>query len=342
MKGMSCKTAYNNFLAEYSYYHKEPISKAHAMLFSAESTNFCNLRCVMCSYNTMSRKKEHMLMDIFKRVIDQCKEHTRFLTLNNMGEPLLNPNLSEMIKYAKSKGVKVGFSSNAVVLDEKNAKMLIEAGLDTLLISFDGLDAKTYESIRVGGKFEEVKKNVINFLKLRREMNSKNPHTIVQMIKMKKTEGGEEEYKKFWEDAGADIVLIKPFGTWGGQVKGVETLAKDEQKLFDPNRNRKPCQWLWRNMLVLNNGDVTVCCQDYNGKYVVGNMMKNTLDEIWNGPKMQTIRKQHISGQFNNGLCDNCRDWLGNGFNKTYPFNITFLKRVKRYASGSDASLYQI
>ena len=62
-------------------------------------------------------------------------------------------------------------------------------------------------------------------------------------------------------------------------------------------------------MSIYVDGRVTVCCFDYDGKYVVGDLKKETLEEIWNNKKMRLIRRQFKKGKINeNPLCKDCKE----------------------------------
>ena len=148
---------------------------------------FCDARCPMCtikfvpehkkitkdefSNNGMSRAAEIMTLETFKAIVIKFKpyvERIRFLSLHGCGEPLLDKNLSEKIKYAKDIGFKeVGFTSNCNALTEKTSKKLLEAGLNCIIPSIDGLTKEVHETIRPRTDYERTVNNVRYFIKLR-------------------------------------------------------------------------------------------------------------------------------------------------------------------------------
>ena len=112
------------------------------------TTNLCNAACIMCPH-TKLKKMGTMDMKLYKKIIDNCEKlKIMSLTLSFFGEPLLDKDLIQKIKYAKERKMKVAFFSNASLLTEKWAKELIESGLDGITISFDGYSKATYEKIR--------------------------------------------------------------------------------------------------------------------------------------------------------------------------------------------------
>lgn len=109
-----------------------------------ETTNNCNLRCPMCGRNWMEEKIGYLDWELFKKIIDEgIKYHLPSIKLNYRREPLLHPDLSKMVKYAKEKGIlEVQSNTNGLLLNDQKAEELIEAGLDRIIFSFDGATKK--------------------------------------------------------------------------------------------------------------------------------------------------------------------------------------------------------
>jgi radical SAM protein with 4Fe4S-binding SPASM domain len=72
--------------------------------------------------------------------------------------------------------------------------------------------------------------------------------------------------------------------------------------------NRKvPCRELWLKLQVLWNGDVTVCCIDYDGKLKIGNIRNESLNELWVGSKVERMRAVHRAREFEKTpICNKC------------------------------------
>ena len=96
-----------------------------------------------------------MDLSLCKDIISEASSKGIFAVKFNLrGEPLLNKDLSKMVKFAKDKGIiDVFFNTNALLLNEGLSYQLIEAGLDRIIISFEGFDKTTYESYRRGSNF---------------------------------------------------------------------------------------------------------------------------------------------------------------------------------------------
>ncbi len=127
-----------------------------------ETTTRCNLRCVMCVKENWDRKAmEGDMADETFAALEPAFPHLEALILNGVGEPLLDQRLEEFIRRAKKcmpAGSWVGFQSNGMLLDEKRAFSLVEAGLDRICLSADALNPDTFREIRRGGEEQGVER----------------------------------------------------------------------------------------------------------------------------------------------------------------------------------------
>src|SRR5512141_1894141 len=127
-----------------------------------ESTNICNAKCVFCPRDDMHRRQGVMSMDLFKKVVDECAAlgitHVR---VHNYGEPFLDRQLVEKVRYAKSRGIaEVGMISNGSLITEEIARGMIDAGLDAINISVDASGKETFERTRVHLDYDTVIGNI--------------------------------------------------------------------------------------------------------------------------------------------------------------------------------------
>jgi radical SAM protein with 4Fe4S-binding SPASM domain len=310
----------NRLSGEYSYYHRKLPVRNNPEVFAIEPTNYCNLRCSMCPRKLMKRKIGYMDFELFKKIIDEVKEYNSYVWLHDFGESLFHPKIDLFIDYCADNGVMPFLSTNATILNEKNALKILNSKLETIILSLDGTTKETYEKIRVNGDFDETKSNILNFLELKKKMHKTKPYTIIQTIRMKETEKEIEAFKEQWRGI-ADNILIKKFSVWADQVAGIKNLSEEEQRYFPFRKERFPCSLLFKNVVVLWNGDVVPCCLDYDAKFVLGNVNENTLKEIWNSEKFNELRRNHIDGNYDNPLCKGCLEWEGGAKNIFYPIS---------------------
>src|SRR6195256_2363473 len=131
-----------------------------------ETTNRCNLLCTTCprTYAELEPPAD-MSWDLFRSIVDQVPNLQRAV-MHGVGEPMLVKNLPRMVRYLKDRGTYVLFNTNGTVLNQKNGRALIDAGLDELRVSLDAANAKTYLAVRGVDFFTRILKNVRAFRNL--------------------------------------------------------------------------------------------------------------------------------------------------------------------------------
>ncbi|MEW6558360.1 MAG: radical SAM protein [Elusimicrobiota bacterium] len=274
-----------------------------------ELTNRCNLNCIMCPREKMSRYIGDMDFHLFKKVIDEIKQKpTEMVDLCFAGESLLHPEVFSIIKYAKKSGLRTFIQTNATVLDENTGYKLMESGLDLLVLSIDAVREQTYRSIRPGGDFNEVTRNAETFLKIKNNNSKRAPYTIVQLVYLTYNKHEAKDFVGLWKSKGADAVRIKPFNDRAGFVDS----SLDGRD--DNNQNKGiPCIRLWRGLAIFWDGKVVPCCMDYSGKEIIGDVNLESILEIWNSVEIQNLRKLHIMNKVSDSeLCRACCGYNGN------------------------------
>ena len=194
-----------------------------------ESTNVCNLDCIMCptGLHIDTRPKGFMEWDLYTSIIDEIAPFAHAVVLHSWGEPLLHKRIIEMIEYAKAKDLWVETSTNATKLTEEVSRQLLAAGIDRIYLSMDGLTKETYEKVRVRGNFEEVLGNIERFLELKDELGS-SVEADIQIVRLSETDAEVAEFVERWRSSRADIINIKELDTWGDQIEDVSALTVDE------------------------------------------------------------------------------------------------------------------
>jgi len=281
----------------------EELEKRYPLGVDIGTTNLCNAQCIMCPHSKL-KKMGTMDMKLYKKIIDNCyRLGIKMITLSFFGEPFLDKKIIEKIRYAKEKKMYVGFYSNASLLNKELAREVVESGLNGITISFDGYSKETYEKIRKNLKFEVVKKNILNLIEIRNRMKKANPKITLVLVEL---EENKEEIKDFYREWNkkVDNVNIINMRNWANDIQKEGT---KESFHFNRRLKRKPCALIWQKMVVDWNGDVVLCCDDWNHSTVLGNLKKQTIEEIWKGEKLRKIREAHIKGEFYKiPLCSGC------------------------------------
>lgn len=281
-----------------------------------EPTNICNLKCLFCTQSISKRQKGMMTLDNFIKIAELLPSSIKEVQLHFAGESVLNKDLPEMIKIIKCKGIKTILSSNGT-LPFENYEKIIDAGLDQLIISFDGATKEIYEQYRKGGNFEIVLDNLSKMAKL----PERKTELIIQFIVMKNNEKQIEEMKKLANNLGVDTLWLKSASLNIGSSEVLEKNIINNAKKFLPENQRysryvlkedkliykdRPlsCPWIFRTV-ILWNGDVAVCCTDLEGEVIVGNIFKEgSFDKIWRSKKYDKIRKLILKRELK--ICKNC------------------------------------
>ena len=152
-----------------------------------ETTNRCNLLCTTCprTYEELEPPAD-MSWDLFRRIVDQLPRIERAV-LHGIGEPMLVKNLPRMVRYLKDRGTYVLFNTNGTVLNEKNGRALIDAGLDELRVSLDAANAQSYQAIRGKNYFNRILKNVRAFRALQERLGCERPRVSAWLTGLKET-----------------------------------------------------------------------------------------------------------------------------------------------------------
>ncbi|HEX9995088.1 MAG TPA: radical SAM protein [Acidimicrobiales bacterium] len=153
-----------------------------------EVTAACNLRCPMCLVRyrpPLDRVRHSLPLERFRALVE-ANPDVRRITLQGLGEPLLTPNLLDMVELAASRGIEVGFNTNATLLTRERAERLVRAGLAWLHVSFDGATKATYEAIRDGARFERVVANVAGLVEVKRRLGGDRPWVRLVFVAMRR------------------------------------------------------------------------------------------------------------------------------------------------------------
>jgi radical SAM protein with 4Fe4S-binding SPASM domain len=282
-----------------SYFRHKTVLSGGPLEITLESTAKCNLYCPMCPRHIYTFDNENMDLDLYRKIIADCKESVEFIWPYGIGEPMIHPSIFGMIRVTREAGIRTGLSTNATLLDGRRADLLLDSGLDYLILAFDGATKETYEKYRTGAAFEETRENILAFLEKKRERRS-GMFVVLQMVLLKENIGEIEAYRQLWSIPGVDEIRFKR-----DEVR-IEGSRIPEDGLKGPRRN--PCYLLWRGpMYVRYDGLAYPCCYMY-AESPVGDLRKQTLRDVWNSPGMVKLREAHVSGDLHDyPVCTTCQ-----------------------------------
>ncbi|MBC7262800.1 MAG: radical SAM protein [Chloroflexi bacterium] len=273
-----------------------------------ESTNACNLSCIMCptGLRLMERPKGMMDYDLFTRIVDEMAPHVSTTTLHIWGEPLLHPRIYDMMRYCRERGLHAEISTNATRLDEEASRKILDAGLGAIYLCLDGVKPETYERIRRAADFERTRTNIERFVRMRHEYGD-GPRVNVQIIEFKPTMEEVAEFVRTWSIPGVDRVHVKAFDSWGNQVSKISELRAGGLEDLPP---RYHCPNLWYHVHIYWDGTLVCCDRDFDAKYPLGNVKDGVMRAWRDGERMVGLRHKHLTGDLDDvPSCRGCVEW---------------------------------
>jgi radical SAM protein with 4Fe4S-binding SPASM domain len=283
-------------------------------IYNIELTNKCPMKCVMCPRTrNMTRPQGFMDYELYKRAIDELVSNNpeyignRLVWLHHFGESLLHPRFGDCIAYAASRGVRAALSINPFMLQYDFIDVLLRSNPYLLCMSLDGHDDESFHKIRgVKNAYGTSHDRLIDFLD-RKVQSRSRIKVMVSMIDFDMNEASIKAQELYWKKiAGVDQFLCKDFSTWDGNAGDINALAGGGRAVGDVDKSAVACTLPWEVMTIAWNGDVLPCCYDYDAKMVLGNMANQSLTEIWNGEKLQSLRSEFIENKVTNPLCRHC------------------------------------
>lgn len=313
-----------NFLKLYfSYYRskKKAINQHKGLPFSIsiEPTTSCNLRCPECpsGLRSFTRPTGMLGLPLFKKVIEEIHPNLAYLILYFQGEPYLNPDFFELVRFASEKKVYTSTSTNAHYLTPENARKTIDSGLDRIIISIDGTSQDTYQSYRIGGSLEKVIEGTKNLIEQKRKLKSRTPYIIFQFLVVKPNEHQIPEVKKLAKELGVDEVKLKT-----AQIYDYENgsplipdnpiysrYRKKEDGTFGiKNSLDNNCWRMWHSCVITWDGKVVPCCFDKDAQFTLGSLEHQSFKQIWESKTYNKFRSSLLKGRDQIEICKNCTE----------------------------------
>ena len=296
-----------------------------------EVTGACNLRCHMCLVRyrpSLDRHEASLDLAQFRALVDALPD-LECVTLQGLGEPLMAPDLLPMLEYGRTRGIRMGFNTNATLLTAAMTERLLDAEPDWLCVSVDGATAATYESIRDGARLPRVARNVRRFVARMRERGARKPDLSLVTVAMRRNvaelpalvrlaaEWGVPTlrvqnlshsfsdcdpagaYREIREFAAAEALWPSHDAAAASAFAAARTLAAELgvvlrlPELDEPPRQpgAPGCDWPWRSAYVRHDGRVQPCCMLMGGdRAILGDLHESSFAEIWRSEAYEAFR----------------------------------------------------
>jgi radical SAM protein with 4Fe4S-binding SPASM domain len=303
-----------------SRFTKDPVQWGYPVSISFEPTTSCNLRCPECpsGLRQFTRPTGMLKKDFFTETIDDIHKHLLYLIFYFQGEPYLNTDFLDMVKYASSKGIYTATSTNAHYLTDEAARKTVESGLDRLIISIDGTTQDVYQQYRIGGKLDKVLEGTKNIVKWKKELNSKTPFVFFQFLVVKPNEHQIEDVKRLAKEIGVDEVRFKTAQVYDfendlNQLIPVTDKFSRYKKNKDgtysaKNKLANHCWKLWHANVITWDGLVVPCCFDKDAMHQLGNLKNESFKNIWHNSNYKQFRSELMKSRKNIDICSNCSE----------------------------------
>ncbi len=276
------------------------IPKNHDMRF--EVSTRCNYNCIICPHDTMNRAKETMSLELFKQLFDKVFQETQqynTITFSGMGEALLDETLPEKIAYAKKckSDLNILILTNGSKLTLEKFQQLSALGVTSFRVSFYGVDATSYSTVhglQKNNMFERVRDALVDISKIKTKTELLLTYNVVDKNDEKTT----QEWIDFWKDK-VDLIEVWRPHNW---ATSKDYRSIQEEKLTTCGRPFKgPLQ-------IQVDGTINMCCFDFDGQLLLGDLKTQTLEEIFSSPMFEKIKACHQSGNYEDSglICENC------------------------------------
>ncbi|NLO72123.1 MAG: radical SAM protein [Porphyromonadaceae bacterium] len=289
------------------------------LFISIEPTNICNLNCPECPVGMRTEQVKQVQVDmrVVQKTLDELSQTLIHVILYFQGEPLINRNFTDIVRYAHSKKILTSSSTNAQLLTDSLAKEIVQSGLDRLIVSVDGATQETYGAYRVGGKLEKALAAIEYLAKWKKKLKSASPLIEVQFIVFKTNEHEMGVMKKLVKKYKADKLTFKTaqlydFENGNPLLTSIKKYARYELRsdgkyhIKSPLRNR--CKRLWEGSVINSRGDVLPCCFDKDSKYAFGNVRNKPFSKEWHSEKAYNFRKGMLENRKQFDMCRNCTE----------------------------------
>ena len=281
-------------------------------------SNRCNATCIWCPTSRGTKHNFDMPWETAKKIIDELSSpdypyETQMIHLSENGEALYNPDFLRICRYIKEKlpNTAVNLLSNFGMMSGKVSKILLEEKLlSSLQVNIDGHDAESYTAVK-GIPYDTVISNLIKFINYRKEFDPEFDLCVNVMpaFEYAVTVGalfnrppdqvdGKVPYSDFElvEDS------LRAFVPDNVQIRHSKAGLWSERRLVasglvpqHPDRDKLDCPMLGRvqeEAFIAPNGDWYPCCLDDNNDIVLGNIVENTLLEVFNNDTRKDFIKK--------------------------------------------------
>ena len=257
-----------------------------------EATNLCNLDCIFCSRQLATCPKGYMDDEVLDRIVEEVRQYPgTAIRVAGWGEPLIHPHFAEQVKTIKAAGIPLKVYTNGILLTEEMMAAFIDAGLDELQFSMQGLDRTQYEFNRRKSNFDRFKSKVLMASEMKAERGNGKPFLsiLTSALRHELDEVHPQDFIAEWTPYADKIAVDLTNLNFVHECERVKDLL-EEQAL---SMVHKPCVDIFLAIEVNYNGAIEFCGQDANQtqEHTIGHIPETTIHEAWHSAKMNAHRE---------------------------------------------------
>lgn len=332
----------------------------------------CNFGCPNCPYTDgnselrkfyRSKKGDLLPVKLWNKIAVEAGMYGTFLRCTGGGEPMMHPQMPEMIEFAKTQKARVWLNTNGSkfgpdALGRNKLERVIKAGIDIIEFSMDAGEAEVYSKLRppISGPpkdpvkwFEGHVGNIRAALELRK-LHRSPTRIVVSMIRQQSVKDKFNDYVQFYlKDVGVDEVITRKFLSWDDNTSIDLSKSMDAGLYDDSSKAKEACVWPFERLNIDTLGRVALCGQDIGFRTAerFPNANDVSVKEIWTGEAFNWYRKMHLSGQGEKCFpCTGCsawhagiRDWK-EGWLKVLDTSGRRLKEVMQKDLGAEVEIF--
>ncbi|MCH7673566.1 radical SAM protein [candidate division KSB1 bacterium] len=293
---------------KYHYFTK--FTPTFPQIIQVQTQYGCNARCVFCP---MGREDNqiigHMEDATFEKIVTEAVSNgVKVLSPYLQNDPLVDRKMHERIEVIRAIRGKKPFPKTKIItngglLTEERAYNLINAGLEYIVFSVHGVDKAIYDNIMQGPKFETVVKNIETLLKIKDELKAKNPQIEIWAVLTKEVEAQLDATKVFWKARGIRFKARQLDNRANPDIIDTSDMASEDVDWKFAHYCTIPFWRAW----ILWNGDMVLCCVDWERTQVFGNIHEKSIKEIWNGEGYRKYRQRMMDRDLAGTICENCQ-----------------------------------
>ncbi len=308
-----------------------------------EHTTYCNLDCTFCNRTEYISQSQHLRLEQFREILDRIRPQK--FSLTGIGEPLMHPQVIEMIRLAKQQGTSVDLVTNGTLLTQERCVELVKSGLDVLRISLDSATPETYHTIRGLDTFPHILDGIRTLVETKKQFGLSKPFVRLTYVMMKDNLHEIAQTVALGKELGVDAANFQPLELVGIEDRRdslidemsyeefsriiQEALIRSQHLHIDTNlqtiwknlsvywkkyqviepykEGQRHCIFPWFYTYITVDGDVHPCCYlNYGSDTIMGNMFQTPFESIWNGPAYRKLRKVIREGKYPYPMCRYC------------------------------------